>query len=120
VLFLAAIVLVVGAVVASQALTAVVIGSAREYATLNALGAGKAALRWVVLEQAAWIGGLGLVLGSLLSTALLVVAYSRDVPVDMNLATALTCAVLVLALAMTSGLFAMRGLMRADPSLLLR
>lgn len=120
VLFLAAIVLVVGVVVAGQALTAVVIGSAREYATLNALGAGRRALSWVVLEQSAWIGAVGLLIGGVLSASLLVIAASRDVPVAMNTLAATVCALLVLMLALVSGLVAMRGLLRADPALLLR
>jgi putative ABC transport system permease protein len=120
VLFMAGIVFLVGVVVASQALMAVVIGSAREYATLNALGAGMAALRRVVFEQAAWIGGIGMILGSALSTLLLLLAESRDVPVAMTPMVALICASMIMLLAMFSGLFAMRGLLRADPAMLLR
>ena len=59
-LFLAGIVFLVGAVITSQALVAAVVGSVREYATLNALGVGVRALRKVVLEQALWVGALGL------------------------------------------------------------
>ena len=120
VIFMACIVLLVGVVISSQALMAVVISSASEYATLNALGAGISALRRVVLEQAAWVGGIGLVLGGALSTVLLAVAQTRSVPVDMSLMIALVCALLVMSLALFSGLFAMRGLLRADPALLLR
>ncbi|HTR00486.1 MAG TPA: ABC transporter permease [Candidatus Acidoferrum sp.] len=120
VLFMSAIVLLVGIVVASQALTAVVISSAREYATLNALGVGIRALRAVVLEQAAWIGGGGLLLSTALSSALLLLAASRDVPVAMSVTMAGVCTLLVLGIALMSGLFAMRGLLRADPVQLLR
>lgn len=120
VLFLGGIVFLVGVVIASQALAAVVISSAREYATLNALGVGRQALRLVVLEQSAWIGGLGLGVAVLLSALLLVVAQQHDVPVGMSPSVALLCAALIFLLSLASGLFAMRGLMRADPSLLLR
>ncbi len=118
--FLAIIVFLVGAIISSQALMAVIIASSREYATLNALGAGMRALRWLVLEQALWIGGLGLTLGGSLSLILLPIASTHDVPVAMNLPIALSCAALVLLLSVISGLFAMRGLMRAEPALLLR
>ncbi len=120
VIFMAGIVLLVGIVISSQALMAVVMGSVNEYATLNALGAGLAALRWVVLEQSAWVGGIGLVLSGVLSFFVLLLAKSRDVPVEMTPIIALICAALVMALALVSGLFAMRGLLRADPALLLR
>jgi putative ABC transport system permease protein len=120
VLFLAVIVLLVGIVISSQALMAVVISSVREYATLNALGVGMSALRRIVLEQATWIGGIGLLLAGLLSTVVLWLAHRHDVPVAMTPAVALFCALLVMVLALASGLIAMRGLLRADPALLLR
>ncbi|MDB5846931.1 MAG: transporter permease [Rhodoferax sp.] len=120
VLFMAAIVCLVGAVVTSQSLMAVVAGSAREYAMLNALGASLLSLSRVVLEQACWIGGLGLVLGGLTSGLLLWLAAQYDVPVDMNLPVALGCAALVASLALASGLVAIRGLLRAEPAMLLR
>ena len=120
VLFMATIVFLVGVVVASQALMSVVISSAQEYATLNALGAGMVALRRVVLEQSAWIGGMGLLCSAALSSILLSFAQARDVPVAMTLVMAVVCAALILGIALISGLLAMRGLLRADPALLLR
>ena len=120
VLFMAVIVCMVGAIVTSQSLTAVVIASAREYATLNALGASLRALSRVVLEQSCWIGGLGLAIGGVTSAVLLFVAARNDVPVQLTLPVAGGCALAVLALALGSGLFAVRGLLRADPALLLR
>lgn len=120
VLFMAAIVMLVGIVVASQALMSVVISAAREYATLNALGVGMAALRRVILEQSAWIGSIGLILSAAVSAVLLTFAKSRDVPVDVTPIMTLVWAAVVLGIALLSGLIAMRGLLRADPSSLLR
>lgn len=120
VLFMATIVCLVGSVVTSQSLMAVVAGSAREYAMLNALGASLLSLSRVVLEQACWIGGLGLVVGGLTSGVLLRLASWYDVPVDMNPMVAAGCAALVVSLALASGLFAVRGLARAEPAMLLR
>lgn len=120
VLFMAVIVCIVGAVVTSQSLMGVVASSSREYAVLHALGASMAALGRVVVEQACWVGGLGLVMAGLVSAALLAVAGSQDVPVAMNLKVSLLCCGLVAALALVSGVLAMRGLLRADPAELLR
>ena len=120
VLFLAGIVFLVGAVITSQTLIAAVNGSVREYATLNALGVGIGALRRVVLEQAFWVGALGLLGASLLGIVLLLVARSQNVPVVLNLPAALGCIVLVMGLAAVSGLAAMRSLRAADPATLLR
>jgi putative ABC transport system permease protein len=120
VLFLAGIVFLVGAVITSQTLIAAVNGSVREYATLNALGVGVGALRRVVLEQAFWVGALGLLGASVLGVVLLLLARGQNVPVVLNLPAALGCIVLVMGLAAVSGLAAMRSLRAADPATLLR
>jgi putative ABC transport system permease protein len=120
VLFLAGIVFLVGAVITSQTLIAAVNGSVREYATLNALGVGVGALRRVVLEQAFWVGALGLLGASVLGIVLLLLARSQNVPVVLTLPAALGCIVLVMGLAAVSGLAAMRSLRAADPATLLR
>jgi len=120
VLFMAVIVCIVGAVVTSQSLMGVVASSSREYAVLHALGASMAALGKVVVEQACWVGGLGLLMAGIVSAALLALAGSQDVPVAMDLRVSLLCGALVAVLALVSGLLAMRGLLRADPAELLR
>jgi len=120
VLFMVGIVCLVGTVVTSQSLMGVVAGSAREYAVLNALGVSRRSLGRLVIEQAGWIGGLGLLLGASASAALLALAHAYGVPVAMNGPTAAACALLVGGVTLLSGLVAMRGLMAADPALLLR
>ena len=120
VLFLASIVFLAGAVITSQTLVAAVEGSMPEYATLNALGIGLGALRKVVLEQAFWVGAIGLVGSVVLAVVFLVFARSRNVPVALDLWPTLACLLLSMILAIVSGLAAMRSLRRADPASLLR
>lgn len=120
VLFMAIVVCIVGAVVTSQSLRTVVVGSAREYATLNALGVSRAALGRVVVEQSFWIGLSGFVLAALASAALLGLAAAYRVPVSLNVAAVAACAVLVALLSLLSGLGAVRSVLRADPAALLR
>jgi putative ABC transport system permease protein len=120
VLFLAGIVFLVGAVITSQTLIAAVIGSVREYATLNALGVGVGALRKVVMEQAFWVGALGLIGSSVLGAIALAIARARNVPVSLGPWTTAVCLLLCMSLAIVSGLAAMRSLHRADPATLLR
>jgi putative ABC transport system permease protein len=120
VLFLAGIVFLVGAVISSQTLVGAVVGSLREYATLNALGIGLRALRWVVLEQAFWVGMTGVVGAMALGASLIGLARLRDVPVVFNLQISMICVVAVLGLAAVSGLAALNSLRRADPAVLLR
>jgi putative ABC transport system permease protein len=120
VLFLAVIVFAAGAAISSQALMGAVAGSLREYATLNALGVGIAELRWVVLEQAFWVGLAGLAGAILLGGLLLVLARAQDVPVVLDLTVSLVCMAVALGVAAISGLAAVQNLRRADPATLLR
>ena len=119
-MFMAGIVFLVGAVITSQTLMAAVVASVREYATLNALGVGVHALRRVVLEQAFWVGLIGLAGAAIIATLLLLAARSQDVPVVLNWPVSLVCAALIMVLATLSGLAAVRSLRRADPATLLR
>ena len=120
VLFLAGVVLLVGAAITSQTLVAAVFGSIREYATLNALGVGLGALRWVVLEQAFWVGAAGLLAASISGFVVISIARWKDIPVVFDGSLWLACGLVVMGLAIVSGLVALRGLRRADPAELLR
>jgi putative ABC transport system permease protein len=120
VLFLAGVVCLVGAAITSQTLVAAVFGSIREYATLNALGVGIAPMRWVVLEQAFWVGAVGVVLATSSGLVIIALARWRDVPVAFDRTVWVSCGVVVMALAMLSGIVALRSLRRADPAELLR
>lgn len=120
VIFLAAVVFAAGAAISSQALMAAVAGSMREYATLNALGVGIGNLRWVVLEQAFWVGAAGLLGAALLGVLLLLGARGQDVPVVIDVPVSLACMVVALGVTVVSGLAAVRSLRRADPATLLR
>ena len=120
VLFLAVVVFVAGAAISSQALMAAVAGSMREYAMLNALGVGLRSLRWVVLEQALWVGIAGLAGAVILGTLLLLIAQSQDVPVVFNVPVSLGCMLAALGVTGVSGLAAVRSLRHAEPAMLLR
>ena len=120
VIFLAGVVFLVGAVITSQTLMGAVAGSIREYATLHALGVGFGALRNVVLQQSAWVGAFGLVVGGLVTALVVWLAARRDVPVQLDAPTIAICAVAVMGIALVSGAMAVRTLNRADPALLLR
>jgi len=118
--FLAVIVLVVGVVITSQTLFAAVASAVREYAMLNALGAGLSALRRVILEQAFWVGMVGVAIGSALSIAIMLLAAGQDVPIVFNALAAVSCAVLVMSIALISGLLAAGVINHLEPANLLR
>lgn len=112
--------LVVGAVITSQTLYAAIVGSIREYATLRALGVPARSLRAVVLEQSAWVGIAGLVLTGVAAACASWLASTFYVAMRMPPWALAGTAVLVLAIALASGLIALRSLNRAEPATLLR
>ena len=120
VLFMSLVVCVVGVVITSQTLMAAVAGSIDEYATLHALGVGLRELRRVVLEQAAWVGAGGLLIGALGSAGALVLAAQHEVPVALGVIPSLVCAGLVMTISLLSGMAAVRVLRHADAANLLR
>jgi putative ABC transport system permease protein len=119
-LFLALVVFIVGVVITSQTLFAAVASSVREYAMLNALGAGLAALRRVILEQAFWVGTIGIVIGGLVSLTLALLASGQDVPITFDLFAGIACALLVMTIALISGLLAVGAINELEPANLLR
>lgn len=112
--------LLVGVVVTSQTLMGAIVAALREYATLRALGVAASALRKVVLEQSFWVGWIGLIIAALIGSLVFVAAHAAHVPVEVPLWACLTTAVVVLAIALLSGLAALRALNKAEPFVLLR
>jgi putative ABC transport system permease protein len=119
-LFSTVIAMIVGAVITSQTLMAAVAAAIKEYATLRALGVVFAKLRTVVLEQSLWIGLIGLGISFAMSFALIWFAHINYVPVGMNISLIIFAALSVMAVALGSGLLALRQLKKADPATLLR
>ena len=118
--FFTFIVFLVGTVITSQTLVAAVASHVREYAMLNALGAGHAALRRVVLEQALWVGGFGVIVGALVCALLFLLARGQSVPVAFDVTAGAGCAVLVMTIALVSGIMAVRTISHLEPANLLR
>ncbi len=119
-IFLSFVVFLVGVVITSQTLFAAVASSVREYAMLNALGAGIGALRRVILEQAFWVGTIGVIVGSLVSVSLALLAHGQDVPISFNYLAAIACSTLVMAIALISGFLAVGAINHLEPANLLR
>ena len=119
-LFSTIIVIIVGAVITSQTLMAAVAATIKEYATLRALGVTFAKLCIVVLEQSLWIGLIGLGISFIMSFTLIWLAHVNYVPVGMSLTLVIFSAIIVMAIALGSGLLALRQLKKADPSALLK
>jgi putative ABC transport system permease protein len=118
--FAAALGLLVGAVVTSQTLYAATAASLREYAVLRALGIPRWRMAMTVLMQSFWVGVFGVGLG--LPTAFLLSQGAEQIQVPLPLPWWLptAAAVITLAMAVLSGLTALRSLRLVEPAVLLR
>jgi putative ABC transport system permease protein len=116
----AALGLLVGAAVTAQTLYAAVVASLREFAVLRALGIPRWRMSATVVAQAFWVGiaGVGLALPAVLGLAQLAHALGARVLLPYWLLAGAGAA--TLAMALLSGLAALRSLRRVEPSLLLR
>ena len=99
--------------------TAAVAASLKDYAALRALGFSMGALRSIVLGQTLWIGVAGVGVAALLTVGLIGLAGSQAVPIVLSPAMMATAAVLVILVALLSGVFALRRVAQADPASLL-
>jgi putative ABC transport system permease protein len=112
--------LLVGIIVTSQTLYAATAASLKEYATLRALGIPQWRIAMAVIEQALWIGGAGVALAIPIAFGLAgLVDYlgARAILPAWLLAGA---AFVTMAMAVGSGLLALRSLRLLEPAELLR
>jgi putative ABC transport system permease protein len=119
-LFATGIAALVGTLVTSQTLMAAVAASAAQYATLRALGVPFRALQHIVIEQAIWVGGCGLVIGAVVSLAAAAFARAVSVPFELGPGIVVIASIVVVGVALAAGLLALRRLLHVDPATLLR
>ncbi|MDI1365128.1 MAG: ABC transporter permease [bacterium] len=117
--FGSAVAILVAVIVTSQTLTAAVAASLKDYAALRALGFTVSALRAIVLAQTAWIAAAGVALAGLLTSLLVLLARLKATPLVLTPIMAVLAMGLVVAVALGSGLWALRRVAQADPAALL-
>jgi putative ABC transport system permease protein len=118
--YAAALGLLVGAVVTSQTLYAATAASLREFAVLRALGIPRWRMAALVLSQAFWVGVIGICLALPAAHALAQLADRLGVQVLLRWWLQVGAAVVTMAMAMLSGLLALRSLRQVEPATLLR
>lgn len=120
--YAAALGLLVGAVVTSQTLYAATIASLREFAVLRALGIPRRRIAFMVVSQSFWIGIIGIALAL---PAVYGLAWAADRLMGVRIVSLpwwlqTSAAAVTLAMALMSGLFALRSLRQIEPATLLR
>jgi putative ABC transport system permease protein len=118
--YAAALGLLVGLVVTSQTLYAATAASLREYAVLRALGIPRWRMALMVLAQSFWVGIIGVGVALPLFYGLAQLAEHWNVPVARPWWLLPSAAAVTLAMAMVSGLLALRSLRQVEPATLLR
>ncbi|HEV3144060.1 MAG TPA: ABC transporter permease [Gemmataceae bacterium] len=114
--FTACLGLIVGAVVTSQTLYAATLASQREYATLRAMGIPRWRLMLSVLAQSFWVGLAGIMVAVPITLALAWLADAIGTHVRMPAEVVAPAGLVTLAMAIASGLWALRSLQRVDPA----
>ncbi|MFO0937299.1 MAG: ABC transporter permease [Gemmataceae bacterium] len=112
--------LLVGAVVTMQTLYAATMASAREYATLLALGIPRWRIGVTVIQQSFWIGLFGVMLAFPVVNGLAMLAELAGTRVILRWEVLGGAAVITLTTAVLAGLFALRGVRQIEPMSLLR
>lgn len=118
--FTAALGLLVGAVVTSQTLYSATATLLRELAVLKALGVPRWRMNLFVVEQALVIGFVGLVLGVPLAFGFEMIGNFIGTRIDIAGWLLWGTIIIVLSMALFSGLLALRALNNVDPAELLR
>lgn len=112
--------LLVGLVITSQTLSGAILASIKEFAALRALGVSQGALRAVVIEQASWVGLVGLTLTALLTVGVGWLGHVGRIAMSYPWWMLATSAGALMSIAVLSGLLALRPLLQAEPASLLR
>ena len=108
--------LMVGAVVTSQTLYAAMAASQREFSTLRAMGIPAWRLRATVLAKSFWVGFFGLIVAAPITVVVAEIATAVGIRVTLHPLVVLGASAITLAMALLSGLAALRSVQGVDPA----
>lgn len=110
----------IGIVITWQTLQAAILANIKEFASLRALGVSMGNLRLIIVEISFWVGIFGLFMTAALVAAVSLIAKMIAIPMDFPLYIDIPVAVVLLLIAMLSGLFSLGVLKKSQPADLLR
>jgi putative ABC transport system permease protein len=110
----------IGVIITWQTLQGAILANLKEFAGLRALGVSMGSLRRIVMELSAWVGLAGLVLTSIMTALVWLLAAQFSVPLDFPLFIDIPVAIALPLIAVLSGLLSLRVLSRTQPADLLR
>lgn len=112
--------LLVGAVITAQTLYSATMASAKEFATLLALGIPRKRIYRMVLSQSFWVGVIGVLLAYPVIQVLAVGAEQAGTRVVMRWEVLSGAAAITMGTAIMAGVFALRSVRKIEPMSLLR
>lgn len=110
----------IGVVITWQTLQGAILANLKEFAGLRALGVSMGSLRRIVMELSLWVGLAGLVLTSIMTALVWLLAAQFSVPLDFPLFIDIPVAIALPLIAVLSGMLSLRILNRTQPADLLR
>jgi len=110
----------IGIVITWQTLQAAILANIKEFASLRALGVSMGHLRLIILELSFWVGVFGLIMTAVLVGGVSLIARLIAIPMDFPLYIDVPVAIVLLLIAMLSGLFSLGVLKKSQPADLLR
>lgn len=111
---------VIGVAITSQTLRGAVLASIKEFASLRALGVSMGSLRRIVLELSFWVGIAGIAMTGVLVAVVSAIASATGVPMAFAPEVVALVSVLLVVLAVVSGLLTLGILKKSQPADLLR
>ncbi|MBW3617671.1 MAG: ABC transporter permease [Proteobacteria bacterium] len=110
----------IGVGITSQTLRGAILASIKEFASLRALGVSMGSLRRIVIELSFWVGIAGLLATALLTAGVGSLAAANGVPMSFPPEMVAGVGVLLVFIAVASGLLALGILKKSQPADLLR
>ena len=110
----------IGIGITSQTLRGAILANIKEFASLRALGVSMGALRLIVLELSFWVGVAGLAATAVFTTVIATLARNGGLPMGFPLGWVVGVAILLLVIALGSGLMSLGILKKSQPADLLR
>ena len=110
----------IGTVITWQTLRGAILANIKEFASLRALGASMGHLRGVIIELSFWVGVFGIALAAIVMVGLTWVASLFAIPMGYQIGGLIQTGLLLLFIAIGSGVLTLGALKKGDPADLLR
>ncbi len=110
----------IGIVISWQTLQGAIMANIKEFASLRALGVSMGSLNLIIMELSLWVGIAGLALTTLLVMGVGALAKMGGVPMDFPLFIDIPVGIMLMVIAVLSGIFSLGVLKKSQPADLLR